>query len=248
MTQETYRVKNWEHFQHYKDRNPPWIKLHFELLSSEAWVVSDEATRNLMIVCMLIASRNDGKVPSNADYLKRVGYLKRRPNFKALLHIGFLEKLLADASTMQADARPETETYREETETETEDTHAKRVRVLDPPGNEEVLITDFQKIYDAGCAVFPLLATANTSSIHQWIAAGCSAELDVIPEIQRLARADKAVRAWSYFSGGVMDAMAKRTTPLPQGRANGYGQKPAESDEEWFERKKKQYGMREEQA
>lgn len=70
----------------------------------------------------------------------------------------------------------------------------------------------FTKIYDAGSAVFPVLATANTSSIHQWISAGCKAELDVIPEIQRHAKAGKAVKAWSYFTGGIMDAYATRTT------------------------------------
>jgi len=34
----TLKVKNWEKYQHYKDRNPPWIKLHFELLTSADWV------------------------------------------------------------------------------------------------------------------------------------------------------------------------------------------------------------------
>ena len=28
----TFSVKNWDEFQHYKDRNPPWIKLHNHLL------------------------------------------------------------------------------------------------------------------------------------------------------------------------------------------------------------------------
>ena len=28
----TYRVKNWSKFQHYKNRNPPWIRLHVEIL------------------------------------------------------------------------------------------------------------------------------------------------------------------------------------------------------------------------
>jgi len=30
------RVKNWGKFQHYKDRNPPWIKLHRGLLGGSA--------------------------------------------------------------------------------------------------------------------------------------------------------------------------------------------------------------------
>lgn len=101
---EYFIVKNWERFQHYKDRNPPWIKLHYELLSSETWVSLDDASRVLAVACMLIASRNEGKVPNNPAYMKRVAYLNRVPNFKPLLDIGFLVKTLADASTMQADA------------------------------------------------------------------------------------------------------------------------------------------------
>ena len=29
------RVRNWERYQHYKERNPPWIKLYVELLDEE---------------------------------------------------------------------------------------------------------------------------------------------------------------------------------------------------------------------
>ena len=109
--QEYYRVAKWSEFQHYRDRNPPWIKLHFALLSSETWVVLDDASRVLAVACMLIASKNDGCVPNKPEYLQRVAYLHKRPDFSKLLSCGFLER----ASTMLADARPETET---ETETE----------------------------------------------------------------------------------------------------------------------------------
>lgn len=122
MTQQ-FKVKNWEQFQHYKDRNPPWIKLHFALLASEDWVTLDDASKLLAVVCMLIASRNNGLIPNNPDYLKRVAYLDRRPKLKPLLDCGFLEIPQADASTVlapasapQADARPETETETEKKE------------------------------------------------------------------------------------------------------------------------------------
>ncbi len=113
-----YHVTNWERFQHYKDRNPPWIKLHFELLSSMDWVVLDDASRVLAVACMLIASRNNGRVPADPHYMKRVAYLNSLPKFKPLIDCGFLENLQADASVLQADARPETETYSKETEKE----------------------------------------------------------------------------------------------------------------------------------
>lgn len=104
------RVRNWHEFQHYKDRNPPWIKLHFALLASEDWVTLADASKLLAVVCMLIASRNNGMVPNNPAYLKRVAYLDKAPNLKPLIECGFLEKVQADASEskqMLADARPE---------------------------------------------------------------------------------------------------------------------------------------------
>jgi hypothetical protein len=99
----------------YRDRNPPWIKLHWALLSSRDWVALDDASRVLAIACMLVASRNEGLVPVDPTYIKRVAYLNQTPNFKPLIECGFLES----ASTMLADARLETEGARPETETET---------------------------------------------------------------------------------------------------------------------------------
>jgi len=105
----SYRVKNWRQFQHYRDRNPPWIKLHFAMLASTDWVMLDDASRVLAIACMLIASRNEGVIPDNPAYIKRVAYLNKTPNFKPLIDCGFLEDA-SNGKRMLADARPETET------------------------------------------------------------------------------------------------------------------------------------------
>ena len=80
--------------------------------------------------------------------------------------------------------------------------------------------SDFQKIYEAGSAIFPNLATANTSSIRQWITAGCDAELDVIPEIQRYK--GRNIGSWKFSTKPVMDANATRLAQPPKGtpRAN----------------------------
>ena len=117
-----YSIKNWSKYQHYKDRNPPWIKLHFELLTSPDWVMLDDASRVLSVAIMLIASRNDGRIdcsPNGLAYLKRVAYLNTDPDISPLVATGFLVPQ-ADAcgcKQMQADVRPETET---EAETEAE--------------------------------------------------------------------------------------------------------------------------------
>lgn len=107
-----YKIKNWEKYQHYKDRNPPWIKLHVEILASEDWVTLADASKLLMVVCMIVAARNNGVIEGNPDYIKRVAYLDKRPDLTPLIECGFLEEVLADASESkqpQAIARPEKE-------------------------------------------------------------------------------------------------------------------------------------------
>lgn len=85
-----YAIRNWREFQHYSDRNPPWIKLHLNLLTSSDWVMSSDETRLLAIVCMLIGSRNEGVIPNDPEYIQRVAYLSDTPDLSALVSCGFL--------------------------------------------------------------------------------------------------------------------------------------------------------------
>lgn len=96
------------------------------------------------------------------------------------------------------------------------DTEADTERVINKACEEK---TEFQKIFEAGCEIFPGLVTANSSPIHQWIASGCDPGLDAIPEIKR--QSGKPINAWAYFTNGVMNAQATRTTPAPKGKPNG---------------------------
>lgn len=122
MDRPHFKVANWEEYQHYKDRDPVWIKLHRSLVTSEMWVSCDDASRSLAIACMVIAAENNGCVPANPAFIKRRCFLNSDPDFKPLVDTGFL----IDASGLLAgcyqDARPEErrgEKRREETEKNT---------------------------------------------------------------------------------------------------------------------------------
>jgi len=127
-----YQIKNWAKFQHYKDRNPPWIKLHVEIFTSEDWVTLDDASKLLAVVCMVVAAKNEGKVPNNPAHLRRVAYLNSEPNLKPLVSCGFLVPIADDSTAHKvlADARPEKET----------DTEGEKERITsaaaDPPKPE----------------------------------------------------------------------------------------------------------------
>lgn len=142
-----YQIKNWKKFQHYKDRNPPWIKLHESVLASADWVMLDNDGRVLAIASMLVAAKNDNQIDTSEAgraYMQRVAYLPSLPDFKPLIACGFLvpcePDMLADASTckrMLADARPEQR--RGETEqSKTEKKTGKTAKRFVPPTLDQV--------------------------------------------------------------------------------------------------------------
>lgn len=98
-----FRVRNWDSYQHYKDRAPPWIKLHREILSSRTWVMLDDKSKALAIACMLLASIHDNKVPADPAYIQRVAYLQTTPDLAPLLASDFIE-LIDENGNAQANA------------------------------------------------------------------------------------------------------------------------------------------------
>lgn len=117
------KPKNWSHFQHYKDRCPPWIKLHKELLNDRAYMTLPTASKALAPLLWLLASESkDGSFDASIDELVfrlRMPESDIKTGLKHLIDKGFFvddSNVLADR---YQDAIPETETERE-SETKTE--------------------------------------------------------------------------------------------------------------------------------
>lgn len=109
------RVKNWSEFQHYKDRNPPWIKLHRTLLDDYEFSRLQDASKAHLMLIWLFASQKDGLIPDDPAFLKKKLGLEKEPNLKLLISHGLLipeqdasTGCLQDASKV----RLETETYK----------------------------------------------------------------------------------------------------------------------------------------
>ena len=72
-----YRVKNWEKFQHYKDRNPPWIRMHKSLLDNQEFHELTPFSSKLLMFLWLLASENvNGYIPLDE---KRIAFRTRLP-------------------------------------------------------------------------------------------------------------------------------------------------------------------------
>ncbi len=138
------RIVDWNKYQHYKNRNPPWIKLHRELLTSPTWVSCDDASRVLAVALMLLAAQTDNKIPADPAYLQRVAYLNTPPVLKFLIKVQFIEyigsasNLLADASVLQATCVS--------TEEETEQSREKPP-IVPLTGDELVYTPEFQAFW-----------------------------------------------------------------------------------------------------
>lgn len=65
-----FAVRNYETFQHYKDRNPPWIKLYNSLLDSYEYAQLPDATKAHLLAIYLLASRTNNKIPADFAWIK----------------------------------------------------------------------------------------------------------------------------------------------------------------------------------
>lgn len=122
-----FSIVNFEKFQHYKNRNPPWIKLHTSILHSHNFFYLDEKSKLHLILLWVLASRHDNKLPQDQTWLQHEMGIKSKINLKILKDQGFIECssntlaiCLQDASNLHQNPSPEREgeTYKEETETE----------------------------------------------------------------------------------------------------------------------------------
>lgn len=68
-------IVGWDKYQHYKDRDPPWVKLYRDLLTSESWVLGTDSSRLLQVASILLAARYTNKIPFRWALLKKVASL-----------------------------------------------------------------------------------------------------------------------------------------------------------------------------
>jgi len=112
---EWLEVKNWQKYQHYKDRRPPWIKLHVSVLNDSKFSMLSCASKGLLMQLWILASESDGKVPYDLNELQF--RLRDKTIKNSDLNILISQGFFKNCKHVQASAVPETET---ETETETE--------------------------------------------------------------------------------------------------------------------------------
>ena len=123
-------VKNFEKFQHYKDRMPPWIKLYNELLDDYEFSRLQDASKLHLVMIWLLASRYENRIPNDAVWIARRINATEPVKLDCLVKAGFI-RICGDASTALAESKQDA---MPETEEETEDTNVSLSGKPDPIG------------------------------------------------------------------------------------------------------------------
>lgn len=109
-------IKNFALYQHYKDRRPPWVKLHASVLDDYAFSCLQDASKAHLMLLWLLASQTDNKIPYDLAWISRKIGAVSPVDLEELISLGFIE-VSDDASRLIA---PRKQSAMLETEGETE--------------------------------------------------------------------------------------------------------------------------------
>lgn len=129
-------IPNWtgkRGFQHYKDRNPPWIKVYTELLSNDDYLELTGDQRAILHGLWLEYARSTCRLPADTRSLtRRLNLRVTSAQLKRLENAGFIDLV---ASKLQAEGYADARASRARGETETDKSKASLSgRLSRPPG------------------------------------------------------------------------------------------------------------------
>ncbi len=136
------KIRNWDKWQSYRaDRGqPPWIKLHRELLRNPEWVGLTDAQKGQLVSIWMLAADRGGQLPADPVVIRKLCQLDENPDLQVFVSLGFIEPDANVTPDRRQHDQPEAET---ETETETEKKQISR------PNGLAIELADFADFYAA---------------------------------------------------------------------------------------------------
>lgn len=125
-------VRNWGKYQHYTDRNPPWVKLHPTIIDAREnpdLVSLSLPARFLAFAMICLAAKTDNLIPANPTWISVESGITRAAAKKALDELSAIEFVRpADSNGASAAASTGDSKKASPKRTETEDLGAKAPR------------------------------------------------------------------------------------------------------------------------
>jgi hypothetical protein len=141
---QNMRIKNWNKFQHFKDRKPPWVKLYRDLLDDIDWHELDAQASKVLVMLWLIASEEDGNIPST----KTLAFRLRMTEKQTIECLNKLSHWLEQDDISVISERYQSDGLETETETKKE-TEKKATVVATPSGVSQSVWDDFKTLRKA---------------------------------------------------------------------------------------------------
>jgi hypothetical protein len=186
--------KNWAVFQHYKDRCPPWIKLHRDLLNNREFICLPIASKALAPMLWLLASEaKNGVFDASVEELTfrlRITEKDYRDGIKPLIDKGFFIISSGVLAERYQGAIPETET-----EGETKKERETNKKIAPPDGVTELVWQDWLK-----------LRKAKKAAVTQTALDGIQREADKARVSLQTALETCCERGWSGFKAEWMQS------------------------------------------
>ena len=91
------RVRNFETHQHYKDRNPPWIKLHSSVLADYSFGCLQDASKAHLMLLWVLASKVSNRIPYDLKWITGQLQASGPVDVEELILHGFIEVFTDDS-------------------------------------------------------------------------------------------------------------------------------------------------------
>jgi hypothetical protein len=177
------QIRNWKKFQHFKDRKPPWVKLYRDILDDLDWHELDATASKVLIMCWLIASEDDGRLPPVKTLAFRLRMSEKQTNdcLNKLSHWLEQDDISVISDRYQSDSL--------ETETETETKKEKKATsVAMPDGISQSVWEDFKT-----------LRKAKKAPVTQRVIDGIQEQADLAGWTLEKAMEECCIRGWQSF-------------------------------------------------
>lgn len=130
MPQKFISIKNFEKFQNYKNRNPPWIRLYYAILDDPAFLQLEEVHQCRLFKLFMIASKQNNRILDDPYYLARLMRIDGPVDITPLIRSGFvLAECKRRAGTMLHKNAPEPEA--DNSEADNSEAEQMRVRAFE---------------------------------------------------------------------------------------------------------------------
>jgi len=219
--------KEWKSFQHYKERRPPWIKLHRTLLDNADFQRLPVASRALAPMLWLIAAEYDGgAITATVDDIAwrlRISVDEFNSALKPLLGRGFFYRE-QDASKALAqceqEARPETEAEAETQVQAESDGGGVMTRASSSSMSlisEDAFGITADILKAMGKAADDPMFIGAPYTVQHWLSEGMSRDAIMCGVTTAMARKKHdPPSTFKYFEKAVLRASAELNRPLPK--------------------------------